>query len=139
MQLSQHFTLEELIYSKTALSNKIDNTPKDKKIINNLTYLAINILEPIRKEFGAFSVSSAYRCKELNTKVKGSKTSMHLYGNAVDIDFGVRNLELFEFVKNNLDFSELINEYPDENGIPKWCHIGLAKGREKEKKIKVIV
>ena len=138
MKISENFTLEELIYSKTATSNKIDNTPSEFEIIN-MKYLAEKILEPIREEFGAYTPTSTYRCKKLNKIVGGAKTSMHLYGYAADISFGkIKNKELFEYIKNNLEFTELINEYPDENGCPKWVHVSIVKNRENEKKVKVI-
>lgn len=140
MQISENFSLIELTFSQTAISNKIDNTPIEFEIIN-MKYLAKMILEPIRAEFGAFTPTSTFRCKKLNKMVGGAKASMHLFGYASDINLGSRELnkKLFEFIQENLLFSELINEYPDENGCPKWVHVAIVKNRENEKKVKVIV
>jgi len=133
MQISENFTLLELTHSNTAIKNKIDNNPHPI-IIENLKYLAEKILEPIRLKFGSFTPTSAYRCPKLNKLVGGAKTSMHLYGYAADISFGkVKNKELFEYIKNNLDFTELINEYNFQ-----WIHISIVKNRENEKVVKVI-
>lgn len=135
MKLSNNFTLEELVKSGTAkrLGFTEQSTP-DGTVIENLTYLAKKVLEPIRGKFGAFTVSSAYRCKRLNDSVGSKDTSFHLIGCAADIDLGKKNKELFEFIKDNLPFTELINEYNYD-----WVHVAIVKGRENEKKIKVIV
>jgi uncharacterized protein YcbK (DUF882 family) len=139
MNLTKNFTLAELTKSPTARRKGFDEqgTP-DGVVISNLTYLAQKILEPIRGQFGAFTVSSGYRCKRLNDYVGSSDTSFHLQGMAVDIDLGSRNKDLLEFIKKNLPFTELINEYPDKNGNPDWVHVAISRGRENEKKVKTI-
>lgn len=139
MRLTKNFTLAELTKSATAQRLGFDEqyTP-DGIIISNLTYLAANVLEPIRGQFGPFTVTSGYRCKRLNDHVGSTDASFHRHGMAVDIDLGGRNKELLEFIKKNLPYTELINEYPDKNGNPDWVHVALAKGREKEKIFKTI-
>jgi zinc D-Ala-D-Ala carboxypeptidase len=135
MQLTPHFTLEELTFSDTAKRN--DFTEQDnpsQAVKDNLKYLAEKVLEPIREKFGPFAPTSAWRCGRLNNKVKGAKNSMHLYGYAADINLGKKkNQELFEYIQRCLPFTELINEYDYS-----WVHVAIAKGRESEKTIKII-
>ena len=136
MNVSKHFTLKELTASQTATRLKIKEqfTPP-LSVVANLHYLAELVLEPIRQHYGPIFVSSAYRCAALNKAVKGSKSSFHLTGCAADIDFGSveKNRELFNWIKENLPFTELIDEYGFD-----WVHVAIAAGRESEKAIKVI-
>ena len=139
MKLSNNYTLEELVKSGTAkrLGFTEQSTPEGTTV-ENLTYLAKKVLEPIRGKFGAFSVTSGYRCKRLNDSVGSKDTSFHLRGCAADIDLGSRNKELLEFIKKELPFTELINEYPDAKGNPDWVHVAIQKGREEEKIVKKV-
>lgn len=76
----KYFTIEELCKSSTAVRLGINNTP-NSKIVNNLTLLVELILDPLREKFNKpIYVNSGYRCVDLNTAVKGSKTSSHLHG-----------------------------------------------------------
>ena len=139
MNLSQNFTLAELCKSQTAKRRKFEeqfNPPKE--VIENLTLVAVNILEKIRVKFGPFTVSQGYRCQRLNRAVKGARNSEHLTGNAVDIDLGARNKELFDWCKENLDFRQLINEYPDKNGTPDWVHISFNPKDNKKQVLTII-
>lgn len=135
MQISKHFTLEELLHSDTATRlgfTEQDNPSQSTK--SNLQYLAEKVLDPIRDKFGPFTPNSTYRCGMLNNKVGGSKNSFHLIGCASDINLGKeKNRELFNWIQANLEFTELINEYDF-----KWVHVAIQKGRENEKAIKVI-
>lgn len=126
MRLSPHFTLEEMIYSDTAKRYKIDNTPKEE-IIKNLGYLAHNLLEPLRELLGKpIVITSGYRCERLNTRIKGSKTSQHMYGQAADI--WVRGMSpqlLYETIKNSgLDYDQLIHE---KTKNAEWVHVSYCK------------
>ena len=137
MNLTAHFTLKELTASQTAkrynLQEQLDPLPE---VIANLMYLSAKLLEPIRSRFGAFSPTSVYRCPALNHLVRGSVNSFHLLGCAADIDFGSvkENRILFNFIKEYLDFTELIDEY---NGD--WIHVAIVKGRQTEKRVKYII
>ena len=90
-QLTQHFALNEFTRSATAIANGIDNTldlakADDRKVAENLQYLCLTVLEPLREHFGMpVVVSSGYRCKELNKLVGGVRDSQHLTGEATDI------------------------------------------------------
>jgi uncharacterized protein YcbK (DUF882 family) len=83
MKLSEHFTLEELTFSQTAVRNGINNNPS-QAVRNNLKTLADN-LEKIRTFLGyPLRISSAFRCMELNRKIGGSVNSAHMDGLAAD-------------------------------------------------------
>ena len=94
--------------------------------IENLKALAENIFEPIRNHFKVpIRVSSGYRSKELNAKVGGSKSSDHCFGYAIDLDAdgtSITNNEIFYFIKDNLNFKQLIFEFP-VNGQASWVHV----------------
>lgn len=133
---AENFTLLELCKSETATRMGISNEPTDY-IRQNLIYLAKSCLQPIRDQFGPIIVHSGYRCKKLNDAVGSTDSSFHLYGMAADIDFpyGSSNdlLDIIKFVVEKLPYTELIaEEFPGG-----WVHIAIAKGREREKALKV--
>jgi hypothetical protein len=122
--LSEHFTLEELIISQTAARLGIDNTPS-ADIMRNLRKLA-GVLEEVRSQLDDVSilVSSGYRCPELNKAVRGSKSSAHMDGLAVDFTapaFGTVIQVARKIAASDLSYDQLIHEYGA------WVHIGLAK------------
>lgn len=131
MMLSEHLSYNEAVKSQTALRHNIDNTPSVSEL-QNMIYVAENIFEPIRNWVGSpVYVSSFYRCLELNRRIGSKDTSQHVKGEAIDIDMDVyggrTNGELFNWVKNNLNFDQLIWEFGDEEN-PAWVHISLRKG-----------
>jgi hypothetical protein len=141
MQLSKNLSLNEVIKSNTATRKGIDNTPTEEHL-KNLKYLAEKVFQPIREHFGVpIYISSGYRSKALNEAIGGSKTSFHSHGMALDLDQdgrnrGVSNADVFYYIKDNLQFTELIWEFGDETN-PNWVHVAIAPGREDEKKIKI--
>lgn len=125
--MKTYFTIEELCQSETAEEFEIDNYP-DINTINNLNKL-IEFLNPIREAWGsALIVTSGYRCKELNEKLGGSKTSVHKLGWAVDIIPQNGKMEEFKkflirYVKdNNLTWDQILVE---KSKYSTWIHIGL--------------
>ena len=112
----KYFTISELTNSSKAKELHIDNTPFSLTIIDNLTKLTENLLDPIREAYGKpIIITSGYRSDALNKAVGGSKTSAHRYGLAVDVvpkemaDFD----EFAAFVKDYLkdkDYDQLISE-----------------------------
>ena len=134
MNLTTNFTLEELTKSETALRHDMDNTPGEAEIAN-LTALAQNVLQPIRDHFGkGVKVNSGFRHPEVNAKVGGSKTSDHCQGQAADIEIpGVPNAELAEWIKDNLEFRQLILEFYTP-GVPDsgWVHVSYVAGDNKK-------
>ena len=141
MQLSKNLSLNEVIKSNTATRKGIDNTPTEEHL-KNLKYLAEKVFQPIREHFGVpIYITSGYRSKALNEAIGGSKTSFHSHGMALDLDQdgrnrGVSNADVFYYIKDNLQFTELIWEFGDETN-PNWVHVAIAPGREDEKKIKI--
>ena len=123
--MGQFFTIGELCRSDEAALKGIKNEPT-MAIKITLNKLIDNVLDPLRSAYRKpISVNSGYRCELLNKLVGGRKNSQHKEGKAADIKGRERkdNLWLFEYIRDHLEFDQLINEYPDENGIPKWVHV----------------
>lgn len=121
-----YFTLQELTKSNTAIARKLDNTP-DKQAIKNLNALVDNILDPLRKLHGKpIVVTSGYRSPEVNRSVNGATSSQHALGEAADISVGSKeeNKKLFNLIKDNLPFDQLINEHDYS-----WVHVSYREGR----------
>lgn len=108
--------------------------------IANFKLLAENIFEPIRQHFRCpIIISSGYRSKELNAAIGGSLTSQHCQGEAIDIDMdgtaqGVTNKMVFDYIKDNLNFDQLIYEFGDANN-PDWVHVSYESTGKQRKQI----
>ena len=127
MNLSKNFTLKEMTMSTTAMRLGIDNDPS-LDVVVNLMKLANNVLQPLRDHMKqAIRINSGYRSEELNKKVGGSKTSQHCKGEAADISCDGRNADMFKYIKDNLEFDQLIWEYGDTN-TPDWVHVSYREG-----------
>ena len=125
MNLTKDFTLNEMYESTTAIRLGIDNTPSDS-VIKNLLLLCQKVLQPLREHMDeSIKVSSGYRCYDLNKKIGGSKTSQHCLGQAADISCGERTAEMYEYIKNNLIFDQLIWEFGDDHN-PSWVHVSYS-------------
>lgn len=125
-RISKWFSLREFTFSPTAVSHNIDNTPT-KEVIENIRLVATNILDKVRDRFGLVRVTSGYRSKQLNKIIKGSPTSEHLTGNAVD--FVVPNQDHYvvaSWIRDNLDFNQLILENYT-GGDSGWIHVSYRK------------
>ena len=123
--ISPHITYAEAIYSATAKAKGIANIP-DELILVNMQLVAEHIFEPVRNHFGKpIKVSSFYRCGALNKAIGGSLTSQHVSGQALDMDGDVysspSNKQIFEFIRDNLDFDQLIIE-GITGGVMAWVH-----------------
>lgn len=108
----KYFTIEEMTKSSTATAKGIDNTPT-KEVEDNLIKLIEAILDPLREWYGKpIRVNSGYRCEALNSAIGGAKNSQHTTGMAADIDVGSveENKKLFDYIKDNLEFDQLIDE-----------------------------
>ena len=128
MRISKHISIEEATLSPTALRLGIDNTPNEDILIN-MKLVAERCFEPIRNWYNRpIKVNSFYRCDELNKAVKGSATSQHVQGKAIDISTGTKagNKLIYEWAKNNLIFDQLINEYDYA-----WVHISYNKNNNR--------
>ena len=111
MKLSKNFELSEFTDSPTAKKYKINNTPTGQLIIDNLTDLCVEVMQPLRDKLGKpIHINSGYRCLKLNEKVGGVPTSQHCLGQACD--FVVRGMTPYEVVKVllelNLPYDQLI-------------------------------
>ena len=138
--MGKYFTFNELIKSDTARKYNINNYPQEEATINNIN-ISCEKLDMIREEWSkycqsynlgnpALIINSGYRCEKLNRAVNGSKTSEHLLGTAYDIDTANNQNKIFiEWLydylnKNEILFSQLINEKPDNNN-PSWVHLSF--------------
>ena len=128
-KLSDHISLKEATFSQTATRLGIENTPNTEQM-RNMAELSIHIFEPLRKALGGnpIHISSFFRSQKLNDAIGGAKNSQHMSGQAMDIDneLNPSNREIFNYIKNHMDFDQLINEYPDSNGNPSWVHVSWA-------------
>lgn len=124
MRISKHISYEEATHSDTAKAKGIANIPNDVQLAS-MQLVAEKCFEPLREWYGKpIRINSFFRSVELNRAVKGSKTSDHVKGMAIDLDTGSNseNLKLFNWLKENVEFKQLIHEYGDKNG-PEWVHI----------------
>lgn len=122
----KYFTIEEMTKSSTATANGIDNTPSEEGVLK-LQKLIEAVLDPLREWWGGpIKVNSGYRCEALNEAVGGSPTSQHKLYEAVDITVGTKkgNKKLFNYIKDNLPFDQLINESNFS-----WVHVSYREGR----------
>ena len=130
MNLSKNLTLDEVTQSPTQKRLGINNIPSPKEIAN-LKLLAEKIFQPIREHFGCpILISSGYRSKELNKVIGGSETSQHCKGEALDLDIdgfklNITNKDIFNFIKSNLSFDQLIWEYGTDLN-PEWIHVSYS-------------
>ena len=139
MKLSKNLSLKEATKSNTATRLGIKNEPEQWEV-NNLRAIAENIFQPVRDHFGVpIGVSSGYRCKELNTAIGGSKYSQHMIGEALDIDadiYGkVTNAEIFNYIKNNLEWDQMIWEFGDDEE-PNWVHVSYKEAGTNRKQLR---
>ena len=143
MKLSENLDLGELTRSESARRAGISNMPTTEHI-ENMKKLATNVFQPIREHFGVpIFISSGYRSNALNTAIKGSLSSQHCSGEAIDIDMdgsssGVTNKEVFDFIKDNLEFDQLIWEFGSKNN-PDWVHVSYeSTGRQRKQVLRAV-
>ena len=128
MNLSDNFTLNELIYSDTAIRKGIFNNPNDEQI-NNLKLLCENILEPVRNNFNSpVIINSGYRSPEVCLAVGSTIKSQHTKGQAADFEIvGIANKDLADWVVSNLDYDQCILEFWNENEPNSgWVHCSYS-------------
>ena len=143
MQLSKNLALAEVTRSEMAKRKGINNMPS-KEHIENFKLLAEKVFEPIREHFGVpIHISSGYRSKALNTAIKGSLSSQHCSGEAIDIDMdgsanGVTNKMVFDFIKDNLNFDQMIWEFGTDKN-PDWVHVSYeSTGKQRKQILKAV-
>lgn len=123
-QLTDHFSLEELLLSPTAIAEGYEEQfEPSESVKNSLTALCEDVLEPLREKIGvSITVTSGYRCPRTNTKIGGATNSQHLYGQAADINAkGYTVEEFYQYVKaSELPFDQLIQEFGA------WVHVSYG-------------
>ena len=136
-KISRHISYKEAVYSATAKRKGIKNVPNDDQIYN-MRKVADYIFEPLRLYVGgAIKITSFFRSPDLNTAIGGSAKSQHCKGQAIDIDdvFGHKtNYEMFEYIRENLDFDQLIYEF-GTNDNPDWVHVSYVSKKENRNRV----
>ena len=133
MQLSKHFSLEEMERSQTAQRMGIKNKAGSGEI-KNLTDLCYNVLEPCRAKFEKpIRISSGYRSEELCVAIGSKKTSQHALGMAVDMEIpSESNLKVALWLQNNVDYDQLILEYYTGEANSGWIHVSFHEGNNRK-------
>ena len=139
MKLTAHFDLSEFTRSESAKREGLDNTPTSEHL-ENIKILCEKVLEPIRMRFGPINISSGYRGKMLNHFIGGAVNSDHCVGRAADIDMddvgtGVTNTEIFNYIKDNLDYDQLIWEFGNKEK-PDWVHVGYRLNENRKQTLR---
>mgnify|MGYP000680850125 FL=1 len=135
-RISKHISYKEAVGSNYAKQKGIKNKPNEEQV-ENMKLLAKEVFEPLREWVGCpIRVNSMFRSLELNTALKGSKTSSHMKGEAMDITSMAcgkenckSNLDMFHWIKDNLEFDQLIWEFGSE---PKWLHVSFNKDNNRQ-------
>ena len=135
-RISKHISYKEAVGSNYAKQKGIKNKPNEEQV-ENMKLLAEKVFEPLREWVGCpIRVNSMFRSKELNSAIKGSSTSSHMKGEAMDItrmacgkENCKSNLDMFHWIKDNLEFDQLIWEFGSE---PKWLHVSYNKDKNRK-------
>ena len=143
MQLSKNLVLAEVMRSETAKRKGISNMPTPEHI-ENFKKLAEKVFQPIREHFAKpIHISSGYRSAALNKAIGGAASSQHCSGEAIDIDMdgsadGVTNTKVFNYIKDNLEFDQLIWEFGTDAN-PDWVHVSYeSKGKQRKQILKAV-
>lgn len=128
MNLSKHVTLAEFQDSSTATTHGINNKMNESQIAS-AKLLCENVFEPLRIHLNTpIQISSGFRSVQVNKMIKGSSTSQHTKGEAMDLQIGAKG---FNFIKDKLEFDQLIWEFGnDEN--PSWVHVSYSSKNRKQ-------
>jgi len=136
MSISKHISYKEGVYSRTALRRGIKNNPNAEQM-ENMVAIAEEVFEPLRMWVGGpIKINSFFRSPELNKAIGGSGKSQHCHGQAIDLDdtFGkATNAEMYEFIKQNLDFDQIIWEFGDDDN-PDWVHVSYVSPNQNRKR-----
>ena len=126
--ISNHISYREGVYSTTAKRLGLNNTPNDEQL-NNMELIAHEVFEPLRAYVGGpIKINSFFRSPKLNKAIGGSSKSQHCKGQAMDIDdtYGrMTNAEMYHFIKEHLDFDQIIWEFGDDDN-PDWVHVSYV-------------
>ncbi|MCO6500573.1 MAG: SH3 domain-containing protein [Vicingus serpentipes] len=129
-KISKHISYKEAVVSATATRRNIKNVPNEKQL-KAMQTLAKKVFEPLRVHFDKpIRVNSFFRSVALNKTIGGSATSQHCKGEAIDIDAtaGVTNKQLYNYIKDNLEFDQLIWEFGTDKE-PDWVHVSYTTSK----------
>ena len=138
MKLSKNLSLSEVVKTNNAIRKGIDNSPNNDHL-ESLEDVAKDIFHPLRDDLGVIYVSSGYRSDALNKAIGGSRKSQHSKGEALDLDndnknVAASNTEIFNYIKDNLDFDQLIWEFGTDEK-PDWVHVSYTTKRPNRNQI----
>jgi len=126
--ISKNVSYKEGVYSITANRLGLINKPDEVQLANMKT-IAEKVFQPLREWVGKpIKINSFFRSPKLNKAIGGSSRSQHCHGQAIDIDdtFGHKsNADMFTYVKEILDFDQMIWEFGDDKN-PDWVHISYV-------------
>lgn len=136
--ISEHISFEEATASGTAERLQIDNTPSEE-ILEVMKRTAEAVFEPLRNHFDCrIAITSFFRCQKVNAEleknpsVMASKKSRHMFGEAMDINgnvYGrVTNRQIFDWIRENIEFDQLIWEDINGDPEPEWIHVSVKTG-----------
>tara|TARA_R110002153_G_scaffold41327_2_gene117809 strand:+ start:4212 stop:4679 length:468 start_codon:yes stop_codon:yes gene_type:complete len=135
--ISEHITYNESIKSSTAIRKGIENIPTEYEL-QNMGLVAEKVFEPLREWVkGPIKITSFFRSEELNKTIGGSSKSQHCEGRAIDVDdiYNYKsNAEMFHFIKNNLNFDQLIWEYGNSHN-PDWVHLSFISETQNRQRV----
>lgn len=142
MTLSKNVSLAEFCHSDTAKRRGIDNTIKDPAHLASAKLLCEKVFQPIREHFGVpIHISSGYRSTALNRAIRGSNSSQHCRGEAMDIDadrYGkVTNKEIFDYIREHLEWDQMIWEFGNDSQ-PDWVHVSFKATGNRRQILKAI-
>ena len=136
VKISKHISYKEATRSATALRLGIENVPNEYQL-QNMEMVAKHVFEPLREAVDApIKINSFFRCEELNKAIGGSTKSQHCQGRAIDIDdvYGnVSNAFMYYYIKDNLDFDQLIWEFGTDHN-PDWVHVSYVDADSNRKR-----
>jgi hypothetical protein len=149
-EVSKYVSYEEVIHSNTAKNKGLDNNPTNEQL-ELIRECAVNVFDPLRIAGGPTKINSVFRGPELNKAIGGSSSSQHCvgldpsknsYGAAFDVDDyywtrgknHMNNTEMGDYIRENLDFDQLIYEFP-VNGYPKWIHFSYRPDGKNRKQV----
>lgn len=134
--IGKYITLKDAIKSNTAKASCIDNTPNEEQLAA-MKLVAENVFDKVKEKFPKAFASSFFRTELLNKKIGGVKTSQHVNGEAIDIDSADNNAEIFYWIKENIDFDQLIWEKGNSKS-PAWVHVSYKAKKNRKQILKIV-
>lgn len=141
MNLTKNFTLHEMTRSDYAIRNGMSNIPNKQQIVN-LKILCEKVLQPIRDHYDKpVIINSGFRDPLLNSAIGGSRTSDHCKGMAADIEIpGITNFDLAVWIRNNLNFKQVILEFYNPNDeYSGWVHVSYDQSDLKKQVLTAVL